>query len=309
MLQRPFSTPIVLGFWLVTTGWLFGAKILPSLRPGSPPGHQALYASSGRLIPVAWAVECNDRPIGWALTQANQSPRQGLLVDTRLHFDRIPWDQVLPGWAALFMHHVPADQMTVGFDAHGRMVIDDNGELRSFSSVVTLPGRRDSLVLTGTVDNGRVTMLVSAGGLRYETTRQIPTTSMIGDEFSPLATLPGLSKGRRWTVPVYSPLRPGQSPLEILHAEVGEEETLSLDGGSVRVHVVVYREDPSSSRPPRCRLWVDHSGRVLRQEAALLGAKVAFVRRSDDEAVRVAAAENADITANGQGIPTEEAVP
>jgi 1,2-phenylacetyl-CoA epoxidase PaaB subunit len=50
------------------------------------------------------------------------------------------------------------------------------------------------------------------------------------------------------------------------------------------VHVVSYREDASARREPRCRLWVDLSGRVLKQEAALLGSKMTFLRRTDEAA-------------------------
>ncbi len=309
MLQRPFFTPVVVGFWLVTTGWLVGSKILPVLTPGSPPGHQAFYSSSGRLVPVAWTVECNDHPVGWAFTQATHSHRDGLLVDSRLHFDRLPLGEVLPAWASAFVHQVSLPVPHAGFDARGRLSIDSDGQLRSFSSVVTLPGVKESLVLTGMVDDGKVSMFMAAGDLRYETTRHLPTTSMVGDELSPLATLPGLHEGRRWTVPMYSPLRPGQSPLEILHAEVGREETLYWGGALTRVHIVSYREDPSSSRPPRCRLWVDHSGRVLRQEAALLGARVAFIRQSDDEALRLAANEGVGAVEPGPAEVPEPAVP
>jgi hypothetical protein len=309
MLQRPFFTPVVVGFWLVTTSWLVGFKILPALTPGSPPGHQAFFTSSGRLMPVAWTVECNDRPIGWAFTQATHSHRDGLLVDSWLHFDRLPFDEVLPPWASAFVHEVSLPVPLAGFDARGRLSIDSAGQLRSFSSVVTLPGVREGLVLTGMVDDGKVSMFMAAGDLRYETTRHLPTTAMVGDELSPLATLPGLHEGRRWTVPMYSPLRPGQSPIEILHADVGGEETLYWEGALTRVHVVSYREDPSSSRPPRCRLWVDHSGRVLRQESALLGARVAFVRQSDDEAVRLATMENFEAVDRGQADTPEPTGP
>lgn len=309
MIQRPFFTPVVVGFWLVTMGWLVGSKILPALAPGSPPGHQAFFTSAGKLVPVAWTLECNNRPIGWAFTQATHSHRDGLLVDSRLHFDRLPWDDVLPAWASVFLHQVSLPVPHAGFDARGRISIDSGGKLRSFSSVVTLPGVRETLVLTGMVDEGRVSMFMAAGDLRYETTRHLPTTAMVGDELSPLATLPGLHEGRRWTVPMYSPLRPGQSPLEILHAEVGAEETLYWDGVLTRVHVVSYREDPSSSRPPRCRLWVDHAGRVLRQEAALLGARVAFVRQSDDEAIRLASLDHVEAVGRGGSDAPEPTIP
>ncbi len=292
MLQRPFFTPVVLGFWLVTTGWLLAAKVLPTLRPGSPPGHQAFYASHGKLVPVGWSVECNDRPVGWALTRATRSQGNGLFVDTRLHFKSLPWSEMLPPWAAVMMQQMAHDPEAAAFDARGRLSIDERGMLRSFSSVVTLPGARDPVVLTGTVDQGRVSMFLAAGDLRYQSTRELPAASMVGDEFSPLATLPGLYEGRTWSVPVYSPFRAGQSPLEFLYAEVGGEETIAWNGSDIRSRVVTYQEEPGSTRPPRCRLWVDETGRVLRQEAAMLGARLAFVRLPDHEAASRAAAED-----------------
>jgi hypothetical protein len=48
----------------------------------------------------------------------------------------------------------------------------------------------------------------------------------------------------------------------------------------MRVDVVTYRDSSTSGGEPRCRLWVDNDGRVLKQEASILGAKLAFVRRT-----------------------------
>jgi hypothetical protein len=293
MLQRPFFTPTVIALWFVTTGWLTIAKILPDWQPGSPPGQQTLYASGERLLPVAWTVFCNEQPVGWAITRTTRSADRGVFVDSHLHFDRLPWDKMLPGWATLLVQRLVPGNDPGTFDARGRLAIDEAGDLRSFSSVVHLPGTDQPLVLTGTVEDGTVAIKVTAGELGYEATRHLPTTAMLGDELSPQATLPDLHAGRRWTVPVYSPLRPGRSPIEVLHAEVGGEETMYWEDGFVQAKVVSYRDDPSSDREPRCRLWVDPAGRVLRQEAALLGAAVAFVRRSDEEAARMAAAEAA----------------
>jgi hypothetical protein len=207
------------------------------------------------------------------------------------------------------MHQAADQQAASAFDARGRLSIDERGELRSFSSIVNLPGARDPLVLTGSIDKGQVSMFVAAGDLRYETTRPLPTAAMVGDELSPLATLPGLYEGRRWSVPVYSPLRPGQSPLEILHAEVGAEETIAWNNETVLARVVTYRDDPASTRPPRCRLWVGDTGRVLRQESLLLGARLAFVRLPDEAAAQLADAENADAFARDLQEWPKEAVP
>ena len=291
MLERPFFTPVVLGFWCVTMGWLMVSKVLPAWRPGSPPGYQSLYATDNQLVPVAWSVFCNEQPVGWAVTRTAPSADHGLLVDSHLHFNQVPWQDMLPSWASLLVQRVVGEGEATAFDARGRMTIDDKGTLQAFSSFVSLPGTNEPLILTGTVNDGEVSVRVSAGELHYEATRHLPTNLTLGDELSPQATIPGLTEGRRWTVPVYSPLRPGQAPIEILHAEVTGEETIYWEDGLVRTHVVAYREDPTSDREPRCRLWVDRSGRVVRQEAAMLGARVAFVRRSDAEAARLAANE------------------
>lgn len=284
MLQRPLLTPLVLGFWFVTTGWLVVTKIAPAFNPGLPPGHQAFFASGDRLVPVAWTVMLNDRPVGWALSTARRGEAGDLDVETRLHFDHLPLKDVLPSWAGGMVRHLLHGGEFATFDARGRLAIDAAGMLRRFSSHVTLPGASDDVVLTGTVGDGEAKVLIEAGGMRYDAVTRIPDHSMLGDELSPYATMPGLHEGRSWTVPVYSPLRPGRAPIEVLHADVGAESTLFWEDGLVRVHVVSYREDPSRRREARCRLWVDLTGRVLKQEGAILGSRMTFLRRTDESA-------------------------
>ena len=288
MLQRPFLAPAVIAFWFLTSGWLFVAKILPSLRPGSPPGYQALYASGGRLVPVAWTVLWNDAPVGWALTETERTENGGLDVASRLHFQRLPMEELLPAWAGALVQRLFTQQAAASFDASGRLTIDGEGRLRQFTSTVHVPGADERIVLDGTIEDGTVQIALRAGELHYDTSRHLPNHIMVGDELSPQASLPGLFEGRRWTVPIYSPLRPGHAPLEILHAVVGGEETLFWENELKRVHVVAYHEDPSSPREPRCRLWVDLDGRVLKQESAVLGAQLAFIRRTEEAAARLA---------------------
>jgi hypothetical protein len=292
MLPRALFVPLVIAFWCLTSGWLFVAKILPALQPGSPPGYKALYAPDGRIVPVAWTVLWNNVPVGWALTEAERTDDNGLDVTSRLHFQRLPLDEMLPSWAGALVQRLVAREAAATFDATGRLFIDEEGRLQRFLSVVHVPGTGEQIRLEGAVDDGMVQIAIRAGDLHYDTRRHLPSHIMIGDELSPQASLPGLYQGRRWTVPIYSPLRPGHSPLEILHAEVTGEETIYWEDGLVRANVVAYREDPTSDQEPRCRLWVDRTGRVLRQEAAMLGARVAFVRRSDDDAARLAASDD-----------------
>ncbi|MGB8853278.1 MAG: hypothetical protein WCC69_06920 [Pirellulales bacterium] len=289
MFHRTWFAPFVIVFWLVTSGWLITAKILPQWQPGSPPGYQGLYGSGGRLGPVGWTVQWNGSPLGWALAESTRTPEGGLTVESRLHFERLPVEEVLPSWASTLVTGMLRSRGVATFDARGRLAIDSDGRLNAFRSAVSVAGMADDVVLEGTVRDGDVAIDVRAGELHYQTRRHLPDQLTLGDELSPQSLMPGLYEGRRWTVPVYSPLRSGLSPLEIMHAEVGPEETLFWDNNLVRVHVVSYRDDPSSSRPPRSRLWVDRSGRVLKQESMVLAGTLVFVRRSDDDAARLAA--------------------
>ena len=281
---RAWFTPLVVGFWCVTTGWLIVEKILPTFLPGSPPGYQALYASGNRLIPVAWTVLWDERPLGWATSDSHRTAEGGLIVESLLHFDRLPIDEMLPTWTKNLLRPLLPQQQSLSLDARGRMSIDPKGNLREFSSIVNLPVTNDRIFLSGSIEDGRVAIVITAPDIRYETTRHLPANLMIGDELSPQATMPGLYDGQRWTVPIYSPLRPGQSPIEVLHAMVTGEETIFWEDRLVHVNAVAYRDDPSSTHEPRCRLWVDRSGRVLKQEAAMLGSKLVFLRRSDASA-------------------------
>jgi hypothetical protein len=90
---------------------------------------------------------------------------------------------------------------------------------------------------------------------------------------------------------------------------VGPEETVYHDGHLVRVHVVTYHEDPSSHREPRCTLWVDRLGRVLKQEAVLLGSRMTFVRRADDAAAQLATTLAEEGRVPDEQPPSKEAVP
>lgn len=287
-MHRPWLAPIIIVFWFLTTTWLVVAKIVPSLLPGSPPGYQALYAANNRLIPVAWTVLWKDRPLGWAVTESHRAADGGVTVQTVLHFDRIPLEEILPAWTRPLVGQALSRAPALDVETHGTLFIDPSGQLRAFRSTVDLPGGADRVVLAGVVDDGNVRITVRAGELSYEASRYLPSHIMINDELSPQATMSGLTPGKRWTVPVYNPLRAGNVPLQMLHAEVVGEETLFWEDRLTRVDLVVYRDDPSEHHEPKSRIWVDRTGRVLKQESMMLGASLAFLRRTDDEAEALA---------------------
>lgn len=287
-MNRAWYPALVIVFWAVSTGWLFVAKILPSLSTGAPPASQALHLAEGRPVPVAWTLLVDDAERGWSISRADRSDDGTMRVASLLHLDRLPIGELVPPWSRLILGgSLPADT-ELSLEARGTMEIDAAGRLESFTSDVEFPGE-GRIDLVGTVHDGDVTVVVSAGEMRFTTTRTLPDGLVFGDEFSPTATLPGLVPGRTWTMPVYGPLRPGNAPLEILHAEVGEDTTIVHDGRFVDVNVVTLRDDPSSHREPRARQWVEkRGGRVLRQEVTTMGRRLSFVRRDDAEAERMA---------------------
>ena len=153
-MYRSWMVPVIILFWAVTSGWLVCAKILPTLSVGAAPGYQAFYASGNRLVPVAWTVLWNDQPLGWSTSQARRTPGGGLEVESLLHFDRLPLDEVLPSWSKMLLRQPVAGGESYAFDARGHLAIDAQGELRTFSSVVSLPATPEKLFLHGRIDAG-----------------------------------------------------------------------------------------------------------------------------------------------------------
>lgn len=286
--MRAWYPTAVLLVWAASTGWLLATKVLPAWAPGAPPGLQASHATLGRLVPVAWQVLLDDEPLGWSISRARRLDDGAMRVESLLHLDRLPLAGVLPGWTKLLLPGAAPEEPLEGCEIRGRMEIDPRGRLTAFDSAVDLAGG-GRIDLDGEVAGGEVTIRIRAGDMRHESKRHLPESLLLGDEFSPSATLPGLFPGRTWTVPLYGPFRPAHAPLEILHAEVVASESVLVDDRLVTADVVEYSDDPAGHREPRVRAWVERgSGRVLRQEAALLGKRLVFRRRSDAEAERLA---------------------
>jgi len=289
-MQRPLVTVLILATATLANGWLFVTKILPTLSPGTPPGYQAFYTTGSHPLPVAWTIMLNDRAVGSALSLAEQTGDGGLIVRSNLRLEHLPVDEIVPAWAQIFIGNVLAAHPAITLEAAGRMKIDRNGHLRQFQSLVQVPNTKQRVKLEGSIsDNNKVVVSLEAGGIHYETDRHLPDNVSIGDELSPQATMPGLYPGRTWTVPIYSPLRPGHKPMEILHAKVEGQETLHFDDQLVTTDIVNYRSDFGDHHPPRSRMWVEPRGRVLKHEAVILGSKLQFVRCPDEVAETMSA--------------------
>jgi len=101
-----------------------------------------------------------------------------------------------------------------------------------------------------------------------------------------------LRRGQRWTVELYSPLRPPNDPVEIRIAEVERREPIVWADRTINTWLVVYRDDPGTSlgdqTDPRAWIWVRPDGTVLQQRVRVFGSAITFVRLPPEEAAGLA---------------------
>lgn len=282
-MYRPTVTALILVFATIANSWLFITRVLPALASDAPPGYQSIYASTKDTSTIAWMISLNDNTVGSALSIVEPSPSGTATIWSNLQLVDLPLNDLLPPWAnTLLGAHGGTLHTAIKLEAFGRMTINSRGELRDFQSIVKVPGSQQTVRLRGRITPGnKVTVSLHSGNLQYETTRHLPDNLSIRDELSPQATMPGISQGQHWTVPIYSPLRPSHKPIEILYASVAGHEALHFDDQLVNADIVNYRSTPNDHQPPRSRIWVAPHGKVLQHESTILGAKLLFMRRTD----------------------------
>jgi hypothetical protein len=279
--SRFFNVLIVL-FWLATMSWLVVTKVLPPLRVGDPPNYGSILASRDRKIPICWGIKLNNNDLGWSATRFVTRPDGLVEARSRVYLDYLPLDQVAPGWIGTFVKPLVEQTRQTGVQVQSQVEIDPLGRLIGFRSKMNLANLQDSIRLQGTVSGTSLAVHVQSADFSYKTEKYLPTNAIVADELSPQAQLPGLRIGQQWTMPIYSPFRPPDSPMEILQATVEREASLVWNGESTQTRLVVYRGDPGGSgggaHDVRGRLWVRMDGLVLKQELVLLRSKLQFVR-------------------------------
>ena len=289
-MYRPIVTAFILVFAAIANSWLFISKVLPTILSDAPPGYQSIYTATKDTSTVGWTIMLNNSPVGSALSIVEPSPSGTVTIWSNLQLDKLPLNDLLPPWAnSLLGANVGTLHPSIDLDALGCMTINNHGELQEFQSLVKVPGVEQTVRLHGKITPGNKVMVsLHSGNLQYETSRQLPNDLSIRDELSPQATMAGVSQGQRWTVPIYSPLRPSHKPIEILYASVAGHEVLYFNNQLVNTDIVNYRTTPNDHQPPRSRMWVGPRGMVLQHESTILGAKLLFQRRTDMAAASLA---------------------
>jgi hypothetical protein len=275
------SNLVVVLFWCATMTWLVVAKIVPPLRVGEPPSYAKILQQSGDEPPVGWQIQFDNRTIGWAANKLVR--RKDGITDlySRVYLGKLPWDELAPGLLGSVLKPVLVNLGPMDVDKKTRLVIDPLGRLVEFESRVRMGSLADVVKVQGQIEGAKLKLSAQSGELPYKVEQSLPPNALMNEELSPQVRMPGLRVGQAWTVPLYSPFRAPNSPVEVLQAVVERQERLTWGGKSVPCHVVVYRADSgatAAAADPRGRMWVDPEGFVLRQEITIMGSHLHFVR-------------------------------
>jgi hypothetical protein len=308
MYNRWFNMAVVL-LWLATMGWLVKSKVLPPLLVGEPPSYETIVDARRSELPVGWRLAMDGRPVGWALTTTTVQPNGMVEIGSHVHFDELPLDQLAPGWLRTSLGWLKKPSLRQGMDARSVLFLDPLGRLTRFESTVGIDTVKDLISLKGELLGNQALVSIRSGEFVYRSEVRLPSGALLSDALQPQSRLPGLRHGQTWTVPVYSPLRPPNAPMEILHAEVEGYDVVPWEGRMERVWLVVYKNDPgaglsSSRQDSRGRLWVRRDGIVVRQEVTVLGTRLTFSRIPEDEAVALQEIADAHQVPEARQAPT-----
>jgi hypothetical protein len=303
MSSRWFNVAVV-GFWLLTMSWLVREKILPSLVVGDPPTYRTILADQeSRDAPVKWSISLNDAPLGWAEARNRVLDNGVTEMSSHVRINRLPLSEIAPGWMNSLVNLLSGSQdfseLKLAVDANSNLDIDPLGRPIGFFSRALL-GDESSLpndsrltaqvvpgtvqvTIQGVVEGSQLKLKVRTGQLVYNTSAYLPPNALVSDALSPQGRLPDLKVGQSWTMPVYSPLRPPTSPVEVLKATVERREPILWRDEVVATYLVVFRSDPgaelSSNQVARAKAWVRGDGTVLKQEVTLMSSRLTFERQ------------------------------
>ena len=298
--NHPFNVIVVL-FWFATMGWLVVAKIVPPMRVGEPPNYSSIVQESRDQPPVCWSVRLRDRTIGWAVGKLERRSDGITSLESRVYLGDFSWEDMIPGWLAGVLQPVFTDLGQPDIYKRSRFDLDPLGRLVGFESGVRVAGLIDAIKVQGVVEGTNMKLSIQSGDFREKMERYLPPNALMTDELSPQSRMPGLRVGQSWTVPMYSPFRAPNDPLEVLQAVVEREDVVTWGGQQRVCRVIVYRPDAGSgmsNNEPRGRVWVREDGLVLRQEVTVLRSHLQFVRMTDEKAVELVATLGDDWTRN-----------
>jgi hypothetical protein len=282
--NRIFTVVVTL-LWASTMSWLLVAKILPPFFGGEPPYLGSLL----RQRIVCWEIECLEKPVGWAVSQAVPGTLDTTEIHSRVIVEDIPLREMAPQW----MSSVVSSLGPIRLDMRNRVALDSLSQLTWFDTKVRLNEMPTVIKMIGRVKDSGLHVQFETGDFSHEVRYPTPNKSMLGGELTPDAKLLQMYVGRRWQKEVYSPFRTPNQSIELVQAEVVAEETIHYDGKLVNTKRVDYRSLSSAGVSEddtlRARAWVADDGLVLRQDVYMMNVRLRFNRKQDRESQRLAA--------------------
>lgn len=273
MANRIFVLAVVV-LWLSSMTWLVTERILPSFIEGEPPIAEAYETGQA----VAWAVEWEGRPVGYAASVRLSGVGGATDLHNRVLLEDIPLMDLAPTW----MRSTIGDLGDITFDARTRIEFDAIGNFSAFESRISINELPSVLNISGRVENSFLELHVRSGDVSYTTPIYLPDSKALNEVLFPDAKLPHMYVGRSWREEIYSPFHSPGNPVELVQAEVVSAEGIQY-GDEVRKTLrIEYRAMTGSGVPQEANLqaesWVEPSGNVLRRDVYLGGAKLRFTR-------------------------------
>lgn len=270
--------------------WLLVAKILPPFFHGDPPNSGMLQKNR----PVAWRVEFDGKPIGYAVSQAIPGALGTTEIHSRIEVADIPLQIVVPPLFASVVRNLGE----IDLNMQTRTTIDTLGNLASFDTKLRINNLPTSIRMFGTVVDDQLQIRLRTGDHTQQFQYPWSKDAWLGRELTPEAKLLQIYVGRKWQREVYSPF--SQSAMEIIEAQVVEETSMMFQDELIKARRVEYRTlsgvGIDTDNRLRANLWVAEDGTVLRQDMYFMGVKLRFDRLTDEQSEKIGA-EQLDLAA------------
>lgn len=276
---------VVIMLWTGTMSWLMIARILPPFFQGEPPTHGALV----REDPTCWEIQYNDRPVGYAVSQAVLGSGGTTEVHSRLLLDDIELKELAPQWMGSLVRVLGQ----VSVDIRTAITLDTLKNLSTFSTKVKINDLPVVMRVHGKVDGAELKLRIQSGDNSHEISYPVPSKSLLTSELVPDPSMLQVYVGRKWQQEMYSPFRPPTNSLEIMQAEVVEERKIMHRGEQMNARKIEYRSLSSAGvaadNNRRAVVWVGDDGTVLRQDVFLMNDYLRFERCMEPEKLQMAA--------------------
>jgi hypothetical protein len=277
-------TGVVVLLWGAAMAWLVSAKILPPFLCGEPP-----QAGQDSLRPACWKVTVGEQQIGWAVSQTVPGADDTTELHSRVQLSEVPLARMAPRWMATVIDNIGPLEV----DMRSRTTLDSLGNLSLFESSVQINDLPSAILMRGVVKAGQIQLSLQYGEVVHRLNYPWGEHALIGGKLTPETSLLQIYPGRKWQKEVYNPFGGPQGAIELIQAEVVENQMLLVNNKLLNTRRIEFRSidstGVSSENRRRSTMWVDETGRVVREDVVLMDVLLRFERADDLQSEALAA--------------------